>query len=104
MKNIDFDYIQKALNDNDFIYREGQVTQIVGLKIEVKGISGFVGELCYIYNNRNKKVKAEIVGFNDETIFLMPLGELNGISIGCKVVTTKQRLEVECDENILGKD
>ncbi|QGU95084.1 flagellar protein export ATPase FliI [Clostridium bovifaecis] len=101
--SIDFLGIQKKIEETDFKYVEGIVKQVIGLTIEVEGIKAFVGEVCTIYNEKNKPIICEVVGFKEDNVILMPLGELNGIAPGCRVVPSKQPLTVKCSEELFGK-
>ena len=69
MINIDFSEISKKINEIKPYYLEGSVKEVIGLTIEVKGIKAFVGELCTIYNQQNKPIKCEVVGFKKDTLF-----------------------------------
>lgn len=103
MINIDFNEINKKLKEVKTYYLEGIVKEVIGLTIEVQGIKAFVGELCTIYNQDNKPIKCEVVGFRKDAILLMPLGELIGIGPGCRVIPERKPLEVECTDDLLGK-
>jgi len=82
----------------------GRVTQVIGLTIEVKGISPFIGEICHIYlPHRKKPVISEVVGFKNSSTLLMPLGELRGIGPGCRVYPTGKSLAVSVGSCLLGK-
>ncbi len=65
----------------------GTVSSVRGLLIEAKGFShvASVGTRCKIQTRTQKKVKAEVVGMEGETILLMPYSEVEGIGIGCRV-------------------
>lgn len=103
MISIDFELLNKKVKGLSPTYIEGKVKKIIGLTVEIEGIKAFVGELCTIYNERNLPIKCEVVGFKDNEVILMPLGELNGISPGCKVVPERKPLSVKCSDNLLGK-
>lgn len=103
MISIDFELLNKKVKELSPTYIEGKVKKIIGLTVEVEGIKAFVGELCTIYNERNVPIKCEVVGFKDNEVILMPLGELSGISPGCKVVPERKPLSVKCSDNLLGK-
>ncbi|WP_413381616.1 flagellar protein export ATPase FliI [Alkalihalobacillus sp. 1P02AB] len=83
----------------------GKVTRVVGLTIEAKGPQASVGELCYILVGKkfNKKVKAEVVGFRDENVLLMPLNSTSEISPGCLVEATGKPLQVKVGYSLIGK-
>jgi len=94
------DYLQKL----DPIRLNGRVTQVIGLIIEAQGPAVNLGELCYIYSKEGGiPLKAEVVGFKDDRILLMPLGEMHRIGPGCEVVATGQSLTVQVGEGLLGK-
>lgn len=103
MINIDFDMLNKKIQEINTTYCEGIVKQVIGLTIEVQGIQAFVGELCTIYNLENKPINCEVVGFREDAVLLMPLGELIGIAPGCIVIPEKRPLEVKCSNELLGR-
>jgi flagellum-specific ATP synthase len=103
MIDIDFDLLNKKIQEVNTYYLEGTVKQVIGLTIEVQGVKAFVGELCTVYNQENQPIKCEVVGFREDAVLLMPLGELIGISPGCRVVPERKPLEVKCSDDLLGK-
>lgn len=103
MLSIDFQLLNNKVKDISPFYYEGRVKQVIGLTIEVEGIKAFVGELCTIYNDKNNPIKCEVVGFKENGVILMPLGELIGIAPGCKVVPEGRPLSVKCSDELLGK-
>ena len=100
---MDFDKINKKIENLELTISEGRVKKIIGLTVEVEGIKAFVGELCVIYNQVNKPVNCEVVGFKDKEVILMALGELTLIAPGCKVISKGIPLSVMCSDNLLGK-
>ena len=65
----------------------GKITQIVGLVIESQGPSVNLGDLCYICSrNEGGAIPAEVVGFRQNRVLLMPIGEMQGIGPGCEVL------------------
>ena len=103
MLGIDFDKVIKKVKDTSPLLYEGEVIKVIGLTIEVEGLRASIGELCYILNQQDKKIEAEVVGFkeNDITI-LMPLGELVGIHPGCKVYSNGKVFGIRCSDELLG--
>jgi len=98
-----FDAYRKVLEGRSFYCKSGKVTQVIGLTIQVEGIKGFVGEVCIVEIDENQHVLAEVVGFKNDKVLLMPLGELSGIGPGCKVKPTGKSLRIKVGENLLGK-
>ncbi|OFI06807.1 putative ATP synthase YscN [Clostridium acetireducens DSM 10703] len=103
MLNLDFQSLNKKISKCNYNYIEGIVKNVIGLTIEVEGIKAFVGEVCTIYNEKNNTIKCEVVGFREDNVILMPLGELIGISPGCRVVPNGRPLSVKCSEELFGK-
>lgn len=96
--------VKKKLVKKNYATTFGKVSQVVGLIIKVEGLDVFVGEVCEIEIAKSKKiVNAEVVGFVNKTVLLMPLDELNGIGPGCLVRPTGAALEVEIHDDLLGK-
>ncbi|MCQ6557919.1 flagellar protein export ATPase FliI [Paenibacillus mendelii] len=82
----------------------GKVTQVIGLTVESEGPDASIGDLCYIYPVKaSKPLKAEVVGFRNNKVILMPLGELTSIGPGCDVVGTGKPLTVQVGSELLGK-
>lgn len=83
----------------------GKVTRVVGLTIESKGPQASVGDLCYIYVGKHKKKRlmAEVVGFRDEHVLLMPLSGIAEIAPGSLVEATRRPLEIKVGSSLIGK-
>ncbi|MEG2657277.1 MAG: flagellar protein export ATPase FliI [Clostridium sp.] len=103
MISIDVDEMYSKIRKTNFNHMEGVVKNIIGLTIEVKGVKGFVGEIFHIYNEENNCIVSEVVGFKDDSLMLMPLGNIGGISPGCKVIRTGKQLSIKCSDELLGK-
>ena len=84
--------------------RTGRVTQVTGLILESAGPAAVMGEVCCVYPPRGgAPVDAEVVGFRDGRMLLMPLDELDGVGPGCRVVATGRPLSVPVGEALLGR-
>lgn len=103
MLQLDFDFLNSKLLTANTLKSTGKVKRVVGLTIEVCGLQAFVGEVCRIHTNNNTEVLGEVVGFNDNSILLMPLGELSGVAPGFEVETTGKALSVKVGYGLLGK-
>lgn len=94
----------QAIEKTEPIKTNGKVTQVIGLIIESLGPGANLGELCYVFpNNGSDKIRAEVVGFKENKILLMPLGDLSGIGPGCEVVATGDSFRVGVGPGILGR-
>jgi len=68
------------------VQRVGTVTGVAGLVIESDGPNVGLGELCLIRSSRDGfSVRAEVVGFREHRVLLMPLGGMAGLHVGCEV-------------------
>ncbi|MEB3101164.1 flagellar protein export ATPase FliI [Ferviditalea candida] len=82
----------------------GKVTRIIGLTVESEGPDASIGDVCYIYPGKSgSPILSEVVGFRDNKVILMPLGDLHSIGPGCEVVGTGEPLTVSVGHELLGK-
>lgn len=94
----------RNLIGRSFEKRYGKVVKVVGLTIESIGPAAQLGDLCYISSTDNSlKIQAEVVGFRDNRVLLMPFGSVDGIGIGSKVESTGEPLKVRVSDSLLGK-
>lgn len=95
-------YLQ--LTDETYFNHLGKVVKIVGLTIESVGPSAKLGDLCQIMIDRAKGITAmaEVVGFRDKRLLLMPFENVEGIGVGCLVENTGQPLTIAVGEQLLG--
>lgn len=101
---IDFEKYHRALETTDLVKVIGKVIQVVGLIIEaqVQGVS--VGDLCSIFiEKEGREAFAEVVGFKEARVLLMPLGSTSGIAPGSKVVAAGHPLMVKAGPQFLGR-
>ena len=103
--SIDIQKFQDALRASSPMKLTGKVTQIIGLVIESQGPTVTVGELCYVSSHfvGLPPVPAEVVGFREGSVLLMPVGEMQGIGPGCEVIATGRRLRVKVGPELLGR-
>lgn len=95
-------YLQ--LTDETYFNHLGKVVKIVGLTIESVGPSAKLGDLCQIMIDRAKGITAmaEVVGFRDKRLLLMPFENVEGIGVGCLVENTGHPLTIAVGERLLG--
>lgn len=104
LKQINIKKYIDMLDDINLIKYTGRVSQVLGLTIESLGPGVKLGEICNIYPLKSEKpIMAEVVGFKGEKVLLMPLGEMEGIGPGSKVVASGRSLEVKVGESLLGR-
>ncbi|RDU35892.1 flagellar protein export ATPase FliI [Neobacillus piezotolerans] len=104
MSRWDIKAYRDVLETVNPIKMNGKVTQVIGLTIESQGPDVKLGDICHIYSpQQNKPIKAEVVGFRDHKVLLMPLDVLHSIAPGCDVVSTGKPLTVKVGMDLLGK-
>lgn len=82
----------------------GRVVQLIGLVVESEGPLAAMGEVCHIQSARNSGTTlAEVVGFRNHHLLLMPLGEINGIHPGSEVIATGAPLRVAVGSALKGR-
>jgi len=93
-----------AIDTIDSYKRFGRVKKVIGLMIESQGPESSIGDVCLIHiGSKNKRViKAEVVGFKEENIILMPYTTVNDISPGCLVEGTSDPLEIKVGAALIG--
>ncbi|WP_427854492.1 flagellar protein export ATPase FliI [Halonatronomonas betaini] len=101
MKPLNFELLKSRTDEANIISNFGYITRVVGLIIESQGPEVSIGELCEV-RNKNKTIKAEVVGFEDNKVLLMPIGDMEGINPGARVMATGEKLKVEVGEELLG--
>ena len=93
-----------SLKELEPIQVRGKVTNIVGLVVEGHGPGSAMGGMCEIYSKaRRHSIMAEVVGFRDKRVLLMPLGDLSGIGPGSMIVARKSQPSVKVGPALLGR-
>ncbi|MDW8208023.1 MAG: flagellar protein export ATPase FliI [Chloroherpetonaceae bacterium] len=107
---VDLSRYRQRLERLDPVRQNGKVAQVIGLVIESVGPNAMVGEICEIYYDRandydpaRPPIRAEVVGFRNNRVLLMPLGPMEGIKPGSEVVATRQTHQVMVGEALLGR-
>jgi len=99
-----FKNIQDALAKEDFCTYIGKVKRISGMMIEATGSKYKIGEICEIETDiPERKVRAEVVGFNDGRVLLMPYEHISGIGLGNTVKSTKHKLKIPVGDFLIGR-
>ena len=98
------EYLARVKTAED-IREYGEVTQVIGLTIEANGPRASIGDICRIFTDEagDKGIPAEVVGFRDRRLILMPLGELAGVGPGSLVEAGRGQLTVEVGDKLLGR-
>lgn len=92
------------ISEIDTYKRYGKVKRVVGLMIESQGPESSIGDVCYIHVglHKKRKIQAEVVGFKDENVILMPYTSIQDISPGSLVEASLKPLEIKVGEGLIG--
>jgi len=98
--------LARRLDNLDMLepYRiDGRVTEVVGLVVEATCPDGSVGDLCTIDVEGSEPIKAEVMGFRDGKMLLMPLDATVGVAVGSRVALSSEALTVPVGRQLLGR-
>jgi flagellum-specific ATP synthase len=101
MRRLDLTELSSIVEESNSYSNFGYITRVVGLIIEAQGPEVSIGELCLI-KHQQKTIRAEVVGFDNNKVLLMPIGDMEGITPGARVVATGERMTVKVGEELLG--
>jgi len=94
----------KKLKNSSTILSVGSVTNVTGLVVEAKGPVAKLGTVCDIFTKgEQKKVGAEVLGFKDNKVMLMPFEEIRGIGPGSRVIARQEKSSVSVGKGLLGR-
>ncbi len=103
LDKFDFSPYKKILNDINPVVKVGKVVEIIGLIIEADGPESSIGDLCHIVSDDIEQISCEVVGFRENRILLMPLGSIEGLKAGAKVVNSGSDMKVKVSDSLLGR-
>ncbi len=100
---FDFERCRSVVAKTDSLEYGGRVTKIAGLTVESSGPAAKIGDLCNIFTYENEPKMAEVVGFRDKQVLLMPFGDLSGVGPGNRVVSTNAAFKVPVGDKFIGR-
>ena len=104
MKKIAIDQWLDVIRTTRTMNLSGKITQVIGLVMESQGPNVNLGDLCYIIpRGLVAPLPAEVVGFRQNRVLLMPIGEMQGIGPGCNVISSHKSLKVPVGPLLLGR-
>jgi flagellum-specific ATP synthase len=83
--------------------RSGTLVRLVGLTLETRGIMAPLGACCEVIGKEGHRVEAEVVGFNDKTLYLMPFTDPVGVGPGDTVRVLSNSGLVRVGNELLGR-
>jgi len=95
--------LNEIIDNINSIKKIGRIIEIIGLTIVADGPDASIGDLCYVQKEDGKNVACEVVGFRKDTVLLMPLGSIEGLCAGNKVINTNSHMKVKVSDTLLGR-
>lgn len=82
---------------------EGRLSRMVGLTLEAVGCRAAIGSRCRVETKSGRMIEAEVVGFSDARIFLMPTAEVHGLEPDCRVIPMGKNSLAKVGFSLLGR-
>ena len=104
LTKIDFSRYHSRLQSIEPIKLLGTINRAAGLVIESQGPPVRVGDLCDIVGNTTEENSTvEVIGFRDKTVLSRPLGKLQGVKLGTKIIARNKPSTVRVGPKLLGR-
>lgn len=100
---VDFEKLSETVRQVSLLSCQGRIVRVSGLTVESAGPMLGIGQLCGISLHNDRRVLAEVVGFNNDNLVLLPLEHIEGIRPGDIVTAREYQRNLKLDENILGR-
>ncbi|MDH3357961.1 MAG: flagellum-specific ATP synthase FliI, partial [Desulfobacteraceae bacterium] len=82
---------------------EGKIVKVAGIVAQANGPGMSIGSLCCIKNSSGQNMQAEVIGFNDKKVIVMPFGEMRGIEPGSRIVDIDKSPAIKVGEAYLSR-
>lgn len=102
--NLHLERYEAALDRVHLTEDSGKITQVVGQVMTGYLPGSTIGSVCGVYPSQGfPKFLAEVVGFRDRNVLLMPLGEMRGVGLGSRIVLERQIATIRVGPELLGR-
>ena len=99
---IDLDKSRKALEHSKRASWNGRVRQAKGLLVQGEGVRARVGAIVSIQND-SAETLAQVIGFDQNVAFLMPLGDMRGVEPGASIAIAESQDLLPSGSSLLGR-
>jgi flagellum-specific ATP synthase len=100
----DFARYHRFIEHANVIGTLGKVSGIAGLMVEGYGYAVSIGDTCVIHSNdSNRSVTAEVVGFGQGRVLMMPLESMQGLGPGCRITYLGRKATTMVGRQLLGR-
>lgn len=104
METINFQKYHDVINTLHLSNDSGKVMEVTGMLIKGYLPGATVGAICEIFPpNIEKSILAEVVGFKDQAVLMMPLNDMRGVGLGSKIVLAHTTASVRVGPQLLGR-
>ncbi len=100
--NIKFKDYKDSIAGGNFYTEQGKVIEVIGNVIRAYNIGLEIGALCEIFSE-NQAIPAEVVGFKDNSVYVMPLGEIRGLGASSFIRKLDIKAQVPVGPGLLGR-
>jgi len=101
---LSMDRFSERLANQPFADRYGNLLGFNGLVVEADGPDARIGELCEVESGETRAcIRAEVVGFREGRVLLMPFGHLRGVSVGARIRALGHALQVPVGRAMIGR-
>ena len=101
---INFKKYVSAVDRNPPFHDSGKITKVVGFLMEGYLPGAWLGTICEIYPNSGEhSFLAEVVGFREKSVLLMPLGDIRGVGMGARIVLRQRESTARVGSKLLGR-
>ncbi|MDB6059916.1 MAG: fliI [Verrucomicrobiaceae bacterium] len=83
--------------------RAGRLVRMVGLTLEAVGLGVAIGSRCLVSMRGGRYIEAEVVGFSEERVFLMPTEKFDGLQPGARVIPVQRSTRIQVGPELLGR-
>ena len=100
---IDLSRYTAAMNRIEPVRMEGEVVELVGLIVESRGPLAAMGDFCEIRTRAGRAIRAQVIGFREGRVLMMPLEETDGLCLGDRVIARGDEGDVDVSPQLLGR-
>ncbi|MGE8600100.1 MAG: FliI/YscN family ATPase [Acinetobacter calcoaceticus] len=102
--DIIVDNILKKIKTSSFPQVLGKVKEISGVSIDAVGLNVSIGEIVQIINpNKVNNMFAEVISVGEQSYTLMPFGDIHGLNLECKIISSKKAIQIPVSLNLRGR-
>ncbi|MDZ4677636.1 MAG: FliI/YscN family ATPase [Oligoflexia bacterium] len=95
---------ETAVDRNPLFHDSGKITKVVGFLMEGYLPGAWLGSVCEVYpSSGERSFSAEVVGFREKNVLLMPLGDIRGVGMGARIVLSRREATIKVGPRLLGR-